>query len=261
MSKEELFKEEILDKDPDDVLVAGDMERALEYMAYFQKKLNSKGYVFCADIQGPFDTAHLVYGDQVFYDIYDDPDFTHHLLKLSTRAIIVSLEAMKEVNGEKRGESYHYNELYMSTGGMKSSEDTTTLIAPDQIKEFSLPYLQECFEAMEGGYVHYCGKNDALFEFAVKKECVRGVNFGNPDMHTYEDIIKMCHEEGKVYYGSWTVNDNEKTYEDYFKRILEPLKDNKKGMIFTCSANLFKKDNDNPYTAEEIVDLWYELQE
>jgi len=259
--KEHLSKERIREMDVDDVGIAGDMERAIEYMAYFRDMLDGKGYVFCADIQGPFDTAHLVYGDRIFYDMYDDPEFVHHLLRLSTRAIITALEEMKKVNGERRGESYHYNELYMSTGGMKTSEDTTTLIAPEQIREFALPYLEECLAAMDGGYVHYCGKNDALFSFVMESPHVRGVNFGNPEMHDFAEVIRACRDHGKVYYGGWPPLPGEDSYEAYFSRILEPFREEKGGMIFTCSASLFTKKDGGAYTAPEVVDLWYAMQE
>ncbi|MFH1708575.1 MAG: uroporphyrinogen decarboxylase family protein [Planctomycetota bacterium] len=258
--REHLTDEQIMRLAVPDIRPAGDIARAVDYMRLFQQWLAGRGRVYCADIQGPFDTAHIAYGDAIFYAMYDKPDLVHHLLRMSTRAIIVALEAMKAVNGERRGESYHYNGLYMPTGGMKSSEDTTMLIAPDQIEVFSLPYLEECLNAVEGGYVHYCGKNDALFRFVMGRPCVRGVNFGNPDMHVYEMIMETCLAKGKVYYGSWPKREDENTYQAYFKRILAPLKGVRRGLVFVCGSGLFTRKNGKPYTAPEVAALWYDLQ-
>jgi hypothetical protein len=103
---------------PDDIDVyAGDFGRGLEYMAYFRAKLAGRAYVYTMDVQGPIDTAHQVYGDQIFYDFHDDPPFVHHLLELCTEAIIKGIRACKQVNGEPLDCAYHYNQIYATRGG------------------------------------------------------------------------------------------------------------------------------------------------
>ncbi len=99
----------------DDIDVhTGDFNRGLEYMAYFQEKLAGRAFVYTMDVQGPIDTAHQVYGDQFFYDLYDDPPFIHHLLELCTTAIIAGIKACKAINDEPLDHAYHYNGIYVS---------------------------------------------------------------------------------------------------------------------------------------------------
>lgn len=49
------------------------MKKAIEYLSFFQEKLPKWIHIYFPDTEGPFDIAHSVYGDNIFYDIYDDP--------------------------------------------------------------------------------------------------------------------------------------------------------------------------------------------
>ena len=92
-----------------------------------------------------FDTAHIVYGDRIFYDIYDDPGFIHHLLELAAwRYLPAWRSASKVIPGSDKWVA-HYNSLVIprSRGGIKISEDTSTLLSKSQIEEFVAPYMKK----------------------------------------------------------------------------------------------------------------------
>jgi len=70
--KQHLTREQIENFEmPDDISQRGLMPRALEYYRFYQEKLGP-GLTFVADTQSPFDIAHLVRGDDIFLDVYDD---------------------------------------------------------------------------------------------------------------------------------------------------------------------------------------------
>ena len=203
--------------------------------------LTGKVFVYPLDLQGPIDTAHLIYGDDIFYDFYDDPEFVRHLLKVSCDAVYF---AMNEcfIRMEKSDEFVaHYNHLIIpaSMGGIKISEDTTTLLSPALIDEFARPHLRNMLEFFNGGYVHYCGNNDRLLNVVFDEPLVRGINFGNPERHDMTNILKRCCETGKIYVGRLPMNGGE-NYFDYFSRILEPSYNKNIGSFhvipeFSCS--------------------------
>ena len=237
------------------LLNRGEFPRVLDYARYFVERLAGRAPVYCFDTQGPFDTAHLAYGDAIFTDLYDDPPFVRHLMELCTSVFIEGLKALKAVTGEPLDAAYHYNEMYMERGGARSSEDTTTLIRPADIETFILPYLARCFQPFGGGYVHFCGHHAEILRMLCGMPEVRGVNFGNPEAYDPAEVLPMMLERGIVYYGQWPARDGE-TLESYFRRILEPLDGRRAGLILQLPGGL------EPWrvSGQDAMRLWHTVQ-
>jgi len=205
----------------EDITLTSEFKTALEHMAYIAEKIEGIGaYVFPLDLQGPFDIAHIVYGDQIFYDIYDEPELIHHLLSLSCDAIELGItECLKFMPGSDKVIA-HYNNLVMprSRGGIKISEDTSTLLSADHIDEFVVPYTRRVLEFAGGGYIHYCGRNDHLLKRTLEYEKNYGLNLGNPDKHDMDAVLKQTAQAGKVYYGYLQKPDDE-DHAAFFRRV------------------------------------------
>jgi hypothetical protein len=217
-----LSKEALQKMGPEDLKLSDEFKAGLEHMDYMTDKLEGSGCgVYPMDLQGPFDTAHLVYGDAIFYDLYDDPEFVHHLLELSCEAIFMGMdECLKHIRGADAG-IFHYNNLAMprSIGGIKTSEDTSTLLSGDHVREFVVPYTTKVLERYGGGYIHYCGRNDHLYREVMDMPLAYGINFGNPDKHNMTNVLRDCARADKIYYGSIPEREGE-TVAGYFKRCV-----------------------------------------
>ena len=245
---------------------------AMGHMEFMTQKLRECGlagkvFVYPLDLQGPIDTAHLVYGDSIFYDFYDDPEFVHHLLNLSDRAVYFAMgECFRRIDGS--GEFVaHYNHLILpkSAGGVKISEDTTTLLSPPLIDEFARPHLREMLKHFGGGYVHYCGKNDHLLDVLFDEPEAVGINFGNPEMQNMEKTLARCRDGKKAYVGAINKKEGEALF-DYFKRILAPSYDPRTGCFFVIlqySCQIGERDNvigEFERAAEHIIKTGGELK-
>jgi hypothetical protein len=224
---EHLDKDTIKKLKPEDIKLTDEFKLGLEHMAYMAGMIEGSGaYVFPLDLQDAVDIAHLVYGDDFFYDLYDEPDFIRHLLDLSCRAVEIGITECLKIIPHADKVVAHYNQLVMprSGGGIKFSEDTSILLSPEHIEEFTIPSLKRQLEFSGGGYVHFCGNNIHLFEAVVAQDGVRGLNFGNPEKYDMEDVLRRLAKAGKVYYGSVPKNPEE-SYEAYFTRLLAASKD------------------------------------
>jgi len=219
--KEHLTREQITALEPGQITPDSDFKLGLEHIHYMARKLeNSPVRIFPLDLQGPYDMAHIVYGDAIFYDMYDDPAFVHHLMDLCTQAIIWGMEQCLAAIPGSNEMVAHYSAVVIprSMGGIKISEDTSTLLSPGAIDEFVVPYTSRILEHFGGGYIHYCGKNDYLFKAMLGIKHSIGINFGNPDMHDMNEILSAIADAGKIYYG--TINKLEgETEADYFTRV------------------------------------------
>ena len=205
-----------------DIVITDEFKTALEHMAYQADKIEGTGaFVFPLDLQGPFDLAHIVYGDAFFYDLYDEPDLMHRLLSLCCYAIELGVDECLKIMPSSNEYIAHYNSVIIprSLGGFKISEDTSTLVSAEHIDEFVIPYTSRILKYTNGGYIHYCGRNDYLLSRVLKHPLVYGLNFGNPEKHDMEEVLRQTAKAGKVFYGECRRFKDE-TETDYFERVL-----------------------------------------
>lgn len=239
---EHLSKETLSKMGPEDLRMSDEFKAGLEHMAYMAQALEGTGcLVFPMDLQGAFDTAHLVYGDQIFYDLYDDPDFVHHLLELSCQAIFLGMQECFNIMPDSQAKVAHYNSLVMprSKGGIKISEDTSTLLSKTHIEEFVMPYMHRLLEHFRGGYIHYCGRNPHLFEAVMGEPLAYGFNLGNPEKHDMQSILAACAARGKIFYGSIPKDKNESIKEYFYKYLEASRKDGRNLLLlqYTCNES------------------------
>jgi Uroporphyrinogen-III decarboxylase len=253
--KEYLTKEQLSSIGPEDIEIGNEFKTGLEHMAYMAEMLVGTGcMVYPMDLQGPFDTAHIVYGDNIFYDLYDDPQFIHHLLELCCQAIIVGMEECFKVIPDSGNRVAHYNSLVLPRikGGLKISEDTSTLLSKAHIEEFVAPYTHKVLEHFGGGYIHYCGKNPHLFEMVMDEPFAYCLNFGNPEKHDMEYAIRRCAEKDKIYYGGIKKFENE-TLQEYFRKYLRASeKDGRSLLIMDYSCSQDERNS--------IIEAWESAQ-
>lgn len=241
---------------PGDVSQLGLMPRAIELLRFFRQKLGSRAGTFLADTQSPFDLAHLVRGDDVFTDIYDDPPFLHHLLGLTTEMYIKASTLMKQASGEPLNAGCHGNFLWMDGGGVRACEDSSTLLPPAAVDEFVIPYLQKALDPFGGGWVHYCGNNARLLNALIDDApAVRGINFGNPERHDHATLLPRLVATGKFYVGMWPRNADE-DIPAYFARILRPLGGARRGLMLQSVL-----DTSTPEKARAAMEMWHEAQD
>jgi len=249
-----LSKEEIKRGKLPDVDKTGLMKRVIEYIQFFKEKLPEWIHLYLPDTLGPFEIAHSVYGDKIFYEIYDDPKFVHYLLGLCTELYIQVTEKLKKVIGEERESCYHGHALvrgiYMRNGGVRISEDSATLLSSEHIDEFVIPYDKKALRAFGGGFVHYCGKHEYLLESYLQLEEVRAINLGNPEMYKFNLTMQKFLNYGKCYFGLWPKKDKE-TLEEYIRRMREITDSGTRGLILHFDEAMFPE-----YSCQDILQKW-----
>jgi hypothetical protein len=254
-----LTKEQISHLTPDDIRICGTFERGLDYMRRFQAIMGDALPVYCMDTQGPLDLAHLLMGDDLFYALYDDPPFVHHLMSLCLELGIKAHTWMKAVSGEPHDSQHHGNELYAENMGVRICEDTTAILGPDCIRDFALPYTQRLARHFGGAWVHYCGRNDHVTEAVCQIPEIRGINFGfvpgHEHDHIFEEDMERCRKYNKVYIGGWPKRPGE-TGKNYLRRMHRWAV---QGCLFP-HGNAALGGEDGLATVPEALDFWYNLR-
>lgn len=252
--KQHLDKKSIMDLSPEKLEPTeekGLMPECRKYTMFYRDALkNTPVKIFLPDTQGVFDIAHLVMGNAIFTELYDDTECITHLLSLSSYVYKKASLLIKKWVDEPLNSGYHGNSLFMSGCGVRSCEDTTTLISP-KFYPLIMPFLQNSLSDF-GGLVHFCGGDYKLLEELLKLPEVKGINFGNPERFEWNKTINKISGAGKIYYGTVFRNDGEKL-PDYIQRVLSPLK-RKGNLIFTPVLNEGEKPG-------EVISLWHHLQD
>lgn len=224
-----LPREQLAEMTADDLVITPEFRQGLDHMAYLAQQLAGSGVrVFPMDIQGAFDTAHLVLGDDIFFELYDDPEFVHHLMDLSCTATERAFDAcVRAIPGSDRTIA-HYNTYAMprARGGIKLSEDTSTLLRPEHIQEFVAPAMHRLLAHAGGGYIHYCGQNEHLYRAVMAEPLCHGLNFGNPEKHDMEAVLRDCARTGRIFQGS-VPRAGDESWDAYFTRLLGASHDGK----------------------------------
>ncbi len=226
-----------------DIAVSPEFSEALSQMAYMKEQLAGTGVeVFPLDLQGVIDIAHLALGDQFFYELYDDEAFMAHLCDLSADAMIFGVRRVLDVIGPSPYVA-HYNDLVMpASTPLKLSEDTTTLISAEHMAQYAMPATNRVLQTFGGGYMHYCGKNDHLLELALTTPRFVGLNFGNPDKHDMEDVLRRVSAAGKVFYGNCMQRPGE-TNKSYFSRLIKAQDDGRAHLLLPFHCPLAARED------------------
>lgn len=264
--KEHLSIDQIIHQDLSNIGEKGLYPKISEFMRYFKQKLQGKAQVHLPAVLGPFDTAHLLRDTDIFTDMYDHPSSVFKLMEKTTEIFIKSNLFFKKVIGEPLTTAM-YDSVYMASGGVRITEDSSILLSPAMWNKFVKPFVKEALKPFGGGTVHFCGKTDYLLDAYLFLPEVKGINLGQPELYDYEPTIKRFLAAGKVYFGACWPKRKDESVREYFSRILAPLKREKRCLIFQPAG---EGDLDLSHPAEEkeswpspeeIIKLWHVLQE
>lgn len=158
--------------------------RVLETQAIYREYLHESGlspyiHQFQADSQGPFDCAYLMWGENIFYAMYDEPELVHKLLDLITETIVIFIKEQKTVLCEAENEMYHW--WWKIPGGARVVDDATINLSPKLYEEFSKPYTERVYEAFGGGYMHYCGHGLQNQSLRTATKGLKGIEMAGKD--------------------------------------------------------------------------------
>ncbi len=107
---------------------------------YFRDELNEEPRAgYSVGFQGPFTTAVLLRGEQLFAEVYTDPRRVHRLLSMITENALRLTESLKAKLGE----------AYTPVVSVGATDDYSGLISPQHYEQFEFPYLDQLYKAYD----------------------------------------------------------------------------------------------------------------
>ncbi len=248
---------------PEDVSSLGVLPRMIEHMEHHKAVLIEQGLwgpvgLHHCDQQGPFDIAAQTRGHDLFVDLYEDPDFVHGLMDKCTDVYVKVSRLCKRISDEPMSGSGNAVGLWMDNGSVRMCGDSDILIGADLHREFAAPYQQRAFEAMGGGWLHYCGgaKDSGrceglhLHDVYASIDGLRGLNWTTGRDWLAE--MRKLRALGVTHVGT-VPRDGDETLDEYFRRALSPY-ESRTGMVFQHPGI---RDDER----ERAMDAWREAQD
>lgn len=156
-------------------LDAGMYEKVKEFTDTFLENMPYGLQIQPPDLQSPFNCAHLIRGNDILLDFYDDPDAVCYLLDLITDYMIDLVPYLKKMINSDDEWFLDYGALWK--GGARISNCTMHLISPDMYREFVLQRDMRLFEGIGGGRIHYCGSYKEVIDEFAKIPGLNGLDF------------------------------------------------------------------------------------
>lgn len=124
-------------------------------MAYMRNKWEEYIPVRMRGAGGPSDVAHALRGNDLFYDIYDNPDELAKMMKFCSKAVNFTLDLQREQATGIGGGCI--NGFGIWTPGKcvgHISEDFSTMISRDVYEEHFLSALEDCLKDCDTAMLH-----------------------------------------------------------------------------------------------------------
>lgn len=151
--------------------------------------------VYHPDTQGPLDVCELLWGCEMFYTFYDEPDLAHSILSLITDTYIAFMDKWYELFPRNSVLSHHWGGL-CHQGALVLRSDSAMNISPEIYREFSAPYDQKLLDYYDGGIVHFCGRGDHYIDILSELKGLYGINMSQPECNDMEKIYKHTVDKG-----------------------------------------------------------------
>ena len=193
------------------LLDAGWYGKLKTFTDVFKENLPESVLITHPDIQGPFNNAHLIRGNDILMDFYDNPEAVEALLDVVTDYMIKLVPRLKQMISDDKEWFYDWGAIWK--GAARISNCSMQMISPELYTQYVYQRDKRLMEAIGGGRIHYCGKSEkVIWEFFK----IPGLNAFEFDGN-YLDFQKICAAAPEHTVVNFFANPGSKTYEELVK--------------------------------------------
>ena len=198
-------------------LSAGWYGKVEQFSEFYRRNLHEGVHMQRPDVQSPFNTAHLIRGNDILLDFYDNPDALCALLDKVTDYMIALIPHLNAMTGRQDGWFYDWGVLWK--GAARISNCSMHMISPAMYEEYVLPRDIRLMQEIGGGRIHYCGTSGDVIDCFFKNENITGLDY---DLQ-YHDLWSLCERAPKntmLMVNQWGCGAQER---ENMERLLERL--------------------------------------
>ncbi|MBQ0009884.1 MAG: hypothetical protein KBS76_02125 [Ruminococcus sp.] len=131
------------------------LHRVTDGIAYYREHYGDRFIPRLRGADGPSDIANIVRGNDLFYDVYDEPDEVKSLLSFCADAMRFTLEKQREAAGSFMGGFVSGFEIWLPGNAIGHiSEDASCMMSYDMYEELFLPALKKAVAGYDNVMLH-----------------------------------------------------------------------------------------------------------
>ncbi len=182
-------------------LTNGFGRRVFEFGEYYREavrqwpKISRYVEMFHPDTQGPLDICELMWGGEMFYAMYDEPELVHAVMSLLTETYTAFLGKWYELYPMHTDMNAHWG-ILRHRGAILLRDDSAMNLSPELYEEYAAPYDGELLKRFGGGAVHFCGRGDHYIETLCSLPHLTGINMSQPHLNDMEKIYRNTIDRG-----------------------------------------------------------------
>jgi len=174
-------------------LETGMLGKMFEWMSLWRENLPGWVCLQQPDIQGPFNSSHLIRGNDILLDFYDAPEAVELLLDVVTDFTVRVLGHFNEMVGVEEGWFCDWGGAYFK-GSARISNCSVDMISPKFYCDYVLPRDIRLFESVGGGRMHYCGGNGVVINQFFNNPGITGLDV-DAGLHDLWEIAAKASEK------------------------------------------------------------------
>jgi hypothetical protein len=167
--------------------------RVFETAEYFKETLKPYPriaevvWIYHPDLQGPIDVVELLWGSDMFYAFYDQPQKVKAITDLVTRTYLRFLKRWMEVVPPRDNVySAHWGRLWR--GQVVLRDDSIVNLSNEMYEQFVKPYDERILEEFGGGAIHFCGHVDHCIDSLTESSWLTAINPSQPHLNDMRKI-------------------------------------------------------------------------
>ncbi len=173
-------------------------QRVADQYAYFHDVLNS--YPRCRaafevtfpDLQSPFDTAEMLWGSNIFPDLFDHEDLAQALLSKIADQMLAVYHFLAPMVSETFHPDAHCQHACTFKGKLLLRCDSELLMSPRMYRDIVLPYDARLAAALGGVGIHFCGDGQHQLDNMLAIPGLQSLDLGQPHMMDMAAVYKKA---------------------------------------------------------------------
>lgn len=174
---------------------AGWYKKLKEFVTFYFDNMPEHIHMQLPDIQSTLNNAHLIRGNDIIFDFFDEPEKLEYFLDFVTDYMIDLTNYLNKLIRHEEGWFFDWGALWKGNG--RISNCTVHLISPQLYEDFILQRDKRFLESIKGGRMHYCGAHTEVFSSFLKENFITGLDFDS-NLHSLWDICDMLPENVPV---------------------------------------------------------------
>lgn len=147
------------------------------------------------DLQGPIDTAELLWGSDIYYAFNENPELLKRLLAKIVDVMGLVEKEFRRFTRDRLDPEYNTQHGYVIPGRLLIRNDSSIMISPAMYAEFIRPHDERLLKEVGEGSIHFCGNGQHLVSKMIEIKDLKGLDFGQPEQMDIPFIYSLCREK------------------------------------------------------------------